>query len=154
VKRAKGINKSAIAIFLVAAISFKVEATQPFNSSSLLTFSLSKALPTLCQDYACYNHYADETKIKERHRQGHYFTIETPESFLDTTSITMPSRKRLSVKAKVKRYIYAALNRKPGINVKSYTEIKISEYLRFNIEPYFNFKGHFDEIKLTAILFE
>lgn len=59
-----------------------------------------------------------------------------------------------SVKDMLRKRVYQFMHEQLNMDIQSYTRLQASEYLRFEFEPEFSYRGEFRSLTLKAILFE
>lgn len=143
--------KKIIVLSLTTLLSLNCYANT--EQKALDSVSL-KALPTICLDQDFRSLAFNNEDINKSTAGSFEETLLVSQQAFDQHKSPKKSSKKRSLKTRLKQYLYAVLNEKLNINVNRFTKVRANKYLRFELEPNFTSRGHFESIELTAILFE
>ncbi|GEM_PF-1905414 len=154
--------KKHMMICLMLLASTNVLAFDTNQDQQTIDYQWLKALPKLCLTFDFY----DASRIASFERPepnndalrhtGNRTIFRSPQTNMASVhSHKMSlSSKTPSLKSRLKRKLYQLLDKRFNVNLKRYTHIKANDYIRFEIEPRFSFRGRFKSVSLKAVLFE
>lgn len=130
------------------------EAHQADNSESWLF----KALPNLCVNFDFFSSISHEVNKQSVPKRDPSYVSNADISFNQGFNANFHgqgvSGGRDSLKSKIRQYVYQAFNDQLNVDIASYTNVKATSYLRFEIEPKFSIRGQFEKVTVKAIMFE
>lgn len=130
------------------------DASQMDNSESWFY----KALPNLCVNFDFFKSISNDANKQSVPQQVPGYVSNTDRSFHDSFTANIKgqgvSGGKDSLKSKIKQYVYQVFNEQLNVDIASYTNIKATSYLRFELEPKFSNRGQFEEVTVKAIMFE
>lgn len=154
--------KKHMMTWLIVLTSTNVFAFDTNQGQRNIDYQWLKALPELCLTFDFYDasHIAsferpeiNNNRIRYTDYQTNFVPREANMESVHSYNLSSPSKTK-SLKSRIKRKLYQLLDKRFNVNVKRYTHIKANDYVRFEIEPRFSFRGRFKSVSLKAILFE
>jgi hypothetical protein len=119
---------------------------------------LFKALPNLCVNFDFFSSIANDVNKQSVSQHDPSYVSNADISFNEGFNANFNghgvSGGKHSLKSKIKQYVYQAFNDQLNVDIASYTNVKATSYLRFEIEPKFSIRGQFEEVTVKAIMFE